>query len=143
LQADEPGYLCETCRHIDFKYLINSSIEQMLEEIQLNSLAHILENEKCAFCRLVTFTIRDMVEGREIDTTVAEKPVMCIMRTMSIETETRDSRQMMMFTLFSPDEIDGLSSIYSLISKNETLVSEMNDHKSVTFSQIKYDLIKK
>jgi len=143
LQADEPGYLCETCRHIDFKYLINSPIEQMLEEIQLNSLAHILENEKCAFCRLVASTIRDMVGGREIDTTVAEKPVMCTMRTMPIETDTRGPRQMMVFTLPPPDGIDVLSSIYSLTPKDETLVSEVNDHKSVTFPQIKYDLVKK
>ena len=143
LQADEPGYLCETCRHIDFKYLINSPIEQVLEEIQVNSLAHILEHEKCAFCRLVASTIRKVAEGREIDTTVAEEPVMCTMRTLPIETDTRGPRQMLLFTVPTPDGIHGLSYIYSLTPKDETSVSAVNGHKSVTIPRIKYDLVKK
>jgi len=144
LQADEPGYLCETCRHIDFKYLINNPVAQALEEIQLNSLAHVLENEKCAFCRLVASIRRDVVGGREIDTTVAEKPIMCSMRTFPIETDTRGPRQMSLFTLPTPDGIIGVSSIYSLTPKDdETSVSEVNGHKSVTIPHINYDWVKK
>ncbi|MCJ1424050.1 hypothetical protein MMC29_001937, partial [Sticta canariensis] len=143
-QADEPDYLCETCRHIDFKYLINDSpLEQLHEEIQLNSLTHVLQNEKCAFCRLVAFTIRAMVGGREIDTTFDEKPVMCSMITLPIETDTRGPRQLLLCGVPAPDGTDGLSLIYSLTPKDETSVSEVNGHKSVTIPDIKYDLVKK
>ncbi|MCJ1434123.1 hypothetical protein MMC27_003489 [Xylographa pallens] len=143
LQADDPGYLCETCRHIDFTYLINSPILQGLEAIQLRSLAHILENEKSGFCCLVASTLRDVIGGREIDTTVAGKPVMCNMRTLPIETDTRDPRQILLGMEPTPDGINGVRPIYSLTLKDETLVSEINGHKSVTIPQIKHDLVKK
>ena len=142
LQIDDPGYLCETCRHIDFKYLINSPLLQALEAIQLGSLAHILENEKCAFCRLVASTIRDAAAGGEINTTVAGKPVMSSMRTMPIETDTRGPRQIFLFTEPTPNGVKRVSSIYSLTLKDETLVSEVNGHK-YKIPQIKYDLVKK
>lgn len=76
MQTDELSYLCKICQHIDFKYFINSFILQRLEEIKLNSLTHILENEKCAFCYLMTFIIKNIIVKHEIDITVAEKFVM-------------------------------------------------------------------
>ena len=109
----------------------------------MNFLAHILENEDCAFCRLVVSIIGDVVGGREIDTTVAEEPVICSMRTLPIETDTRGPRQMYLFTVPAPGGLDFVSSIYSLNPKDETSVSEMNGHRSVTVPQIKVDMVKK
>lgn len=142
-QADEPDYLCETCRHIDFKYLINSPLLQALEEIPLSSLTRVLENENCAFCRLVAFTIRAGVGGCEIDTTVDEKPVMCSMRTLPIESDTKGPRQLLLSGLPTPNKIDGPRMIYCLNPKDEPSVSEVNGHKSLTVPHIKIDLVKK
>lgn len=137
------AYLCDNCRHIDFEYLITSPIEQMLEDIQLNSLAHVLRNGKCAFCRLVVSTRRDVVGGREVDTTVAGTRVMCSMRSLPVETDTRGPRQLLLFMIPTPEGISDLSSMYSLKPKNEASVSEVNGYKSVTTLQIKYELVKK
>ena len=142
-QADEPDYLCETCRHIDFKYLINSPLLQALEEIPLSSLTRVLENENCAFCRLVAFTIRARVGGSEIDTIVDEKPVMCSMRTVPIESDTKGPRQLLLSGLPTPNKIDGPRMIYCLNPKDEPSVSEVNGPRSVTIPHIKYDLVKK
>ncbi|MCJ1282912.1 hypothetical protein MMC26_002238 [Xylographa opegraphella] len=143
LQPNEPGYLCETCRHIDFKYLIRSPLLQILEEIQLKFLALVLENEKCAFCRLVATALRDAFEGRVIDTMIAEKPVMCSMRTLPIETDTRGPRQLLLYLDPTPEGRNGISTIYSSTQMDDNLVNEVNSHRSITIPHIRCDLVKK
>ncbi|KAL8690679.1 MAG: hypothetical protein Q9218_003924 [Villophora microphyllina] len=140
LQANDPGYLCETCRHIDFEYLINSPVVQLLEEIPLNSLAYVLENAKCAFCRVVASTLRDVFGRPDIDTAVAGEPVLCSMRTLPIETDIRGPRQILLFTVPPPSRVDRVSSIYSLTPKAGAPVSS---HNPVTMPQINFELVKK
>ena len=58
LHESDKSYLCNVCRHINFRYLIFESLfKQILEEIHLAFLSDILANQSCAFCRLVKFTL--------------------------------------------------------------------------------------
>lgn len=58
LSRDDPGYLCPVCRHIDFRSLVlETSIEDVGQEIPLSEWSEVLEKQQCAFCRLLKTTI--------------------------------------------------------------------------------------
>jgi hypothetical protein len=55
---DDPSFLCDVCKHLDFKFLIfKSTLQEVQDEIPLDSFSSILEKQYCAFCRLVKKTI--------------------------------------------------------------------------------------
>jgi len=102
IQKNEPGYLCEVCRHIDFRYLVDSPPDQMLDEVTLASLRWVLDSEGCTFCRLVALTIRDIVGGHMVATEVNGKDVMCTLRTLPMENDTSGPRQICLMTVPPP-----------------------------------------
>lgn len=58
LSPDDPQYLCEMCRHIDFRALFSQrglpgNIQAYSSSIQLHGLSRIMNAEHCAFCRLL------------------------------------------------------------------------------------------
>lgn len=58
LDENEPSYLCELCRHINFKVLLTQrglpgNQEPGPTRIGLYSLTHVLRNHPCAFCLLL------------------------------------------------------------------------------------------
>lgn len=58
LPLEHPHHLCKMCRHIDFHSLVHSPLEQIFEELTLSPLKLVFENRNCAFCRLLTSTIK-------------------------------------------------------------------------------------
>jgi hypothetical protein len=58
VSEDDPSFLCDVCKHIDFKFLIfESTLMQVQDEIPLDTFSRILEKQYCAFCRLIKKTI--------------------------------------------------------------------------------------
>ncbi|PKS06138.1 hypothetical protein jhhlp_007455 [Lomentospora prolificans] len=58
LSDDDPSFLCEVCRHINFRYLIyESPIAQIVEDIPLGPYSTLLQRQHCAFCRLTKCAI--------------------------------------------------------------------------------------
>lgn len=53
--ADEDG-LCDRCRHINIKFLINNNLPSK-HAIKLGLLRDIVSKDKCAFCRMVSHAI--------------------------------------------------------------------------------------
>lgn len=58
LDENDPSYLCEMCRHINFNVLLTQrglpgNQEPGPTRIGLYSLAHVLRNHPCAFCLLI------------------------------------------------------------------------------------------
>ena len=92
-EVQDEHYLCEVCRHIDFEYLIDSPLEQIREEIPLATLNWLLEHDSCAFCRLVSSTIRSTLGQKSISTQIDGKDIMCTMRTLPMETDMQGPRE--------------------------------------------------
>lgn len=73
LEKSEPRYLCTVCQHVDFKFLVNSPLEQVLEEFTLFHLKWVVQKgEMCCFCRLILKTIKDVFGGWGLVTEVEE-----------------------------------------------------------------------
>jgi len=55
---DDASFLCDVCKHIDFKFVIfETTLMDVREEIPLDTFSKILEKQYCAFCRLIKKTI--------------------------------------------------------------------------------------
>ena len=141
LVEDEPGYLCEVCQHVDFKYLVNAPPEQLLEEIPLFSLKWVVQKgETCSFCRLILKTIRDRLRSQEMVTEVDGKDVMCACRSLPLEMGSSGLGEIMLMIEPPPERIDGgiRFSDYD---------SEKNDAGaygiSLQYDQIDIELVKK
>ena len=72
------------CRHINFKYVIDSSLNQIREKIPLASLEWLLEHDKCAFCRLVSSTIRSSLGRDTVPTQAERQDIKCTLSTLPI-----------------------------------------------------------
>ena len=108
-QLSEPsdgGYLCEVCRHIDFKYLIDSPLDQFLEAIPLASLKWLLEQDRCVFCRLVSSTIRSSLGRDTVPTQVDGHDIKCTMWILPMEHGIDGSRQL---SVHLSEDIAGLN----------------------------------
>lgn len=93
LEIHEENYLCEICRHIDFEYLIDSPMEQIREEIPFASLNWLLEHDNCAFCRLVSSTMRSTLGKSLLPAQFDGKDITCTMRTLPMETDMQGPRE--------------------------------------------------
>src|SRR5436189_4210797 len=77
---DNPSFLCDVCKHINFQYLIYEiPILAVSDEIPLDSYSRILGKQHCAFCRLIKHTIDNLFEAGELPTEHEGKAVMISM----------------------------------------------------------------
>lgn len=107
LQESEPGYLCEVCRHVDFKYLVNAPLEQLREEFTLFPLKWVVQKgENCGFCRLILKTIQDLLGGRDLVTQVEGEDVTCEFRMLPMETDFTGRGDICLLLQPSPEGID-------------------------------------
>jgi hypothetical protein len=78
VDKDDPSYLCEICRHIDFRCLV-SSTSRVYEEIQLASVFSILQRQECAFCHLIKRTLEEAFASSHLQVEQDGKPVLVYM----------------------------------------------------------------
>lgn len=76
LPETDHAYLCNKCRHIDFKILFSQrglpgNVQPGKSTIELGNLSHILVDQHCAFCRLV----RRIVEGNNLFKDEQDEPI--------------------------------------------------------------------
>ncbi|MCJ1405733.1 hypothetical protein MMC11_008963 [Xylographa trunciseda] len=77
-EPGELGHLCEVCRHVDFRYLVDCPLAQVLESFKLFPLKWaLLREEDCAFCRLIAKTVRGALGGGQLVTAAQGKDIMC------------------------------------------------------------------
>lgn len=141
LEKSEPGYLCEVCQHVDFKYLLNAPLEQLLEEFTLFHLKWVVRNgEICCFCRLILRTIKDVLGGRELVTEVEGKDVMCEFRALPMETDFTGRGEICLLLQPYPEGIDrGI--MFSEFSPQENTTEGCG--LSVQCPEIDFELVKK
>ncbi|KAI4190017.1 MAG: hypothetical protein L6R41_001072 [Letrouitia leprolyta] len=140
-ERSQPGYLCEICRHVDFKYLINVPLEQLLENFTLFSLKWVIEEgEDCAFCRLISKTIKDVLGLRDLVTEVEGTDVMCVFRTLPIDIDAT-GRGDILLLLEPPAEGIDRGIMFSELSS----ALSMTEHRStcVQHPTIDFELVKK
>ena len=78
LPETDPSFLCETCRQLDFRYLLYGLPYMQCPDIPLGTLDRALSTRCCAFCRLVQAAV-DNVYGADFDVMPREyegKPIM-------------------------------------------------------------------
>ncbi|KAI4231922.1 MAG: hypothetical protein L6R40_007577 [Gallowayella cf. fulva] len=141
LEISEPGYLCDICRHVDFRYLINAPLEQLLEEFTLFNLKWVVESgESCGFCRLILKTIKKLLKGRELVTEVEGRDVMCNFRTLPMEADFTGRGDICLLLQPSPEGIDS-GILFSEFSPGRTTT----DHRgfSIRCPVIDFELVKK
>ena len=97
LPPTNPSHLCAVCRHIDFRYLLNSPPRQLLELVPLSSLEQIVQKKECAFCRLVRYTIQVAFGEEELPFEIDGKSVTCELRMFPIETNINGPRQLCIY----------------------------------------------
>lgn len=97
LLPTDPSYLCATCQHIDFQYLMRSPIQQLMEMIPLGFLEQIDQKTECAFCRLVVYTIRTAFGDDKVPYEIDGKPVTCELRILPMETNSSGPRQLCIY----------------------------------------------
>ncbi|KAH7067971.1 heterokaryon incompatibility protein-domain-containing protein [Paraphoma chrysanthemicola] len=77
---DNPSFLCDVCKHINFQYLIfKIPIQFVSDEIPLDSYSTILEKQHCAFCRLIKYTIDNLYGTNALPTEHEGKAIMISM----------------------------------------------------------------
>lgn len=103
LLPTDPSYLCATCRHIDFHYLMSSPIQQLMEMVPLGFLEQIDQKTECAFCRLVVYTIQIAFGDDRLPYELCGKPVTCELRIMPMETNSTGPRQLCIYLNVLPD----------------------------------------
>ena len=94
LLPTDPSYLCSACQHIDFKYLLSSPIQQLMEMVPLGFLEQIDQKTECAFCRLVVYTVQTAFGDDKLPYEIDGKPVTCELRILPLETNSAGPRQL-------------------------------------------------
>ena len=138
------GDLCEVCQHINFKYLMDCLLDQIVEEIELATLEWIVDHERCAFCRLVALTLRDAVSPRKLETHVGEKAVVCTIQILPMDTDT-SKREILVVTHPSPEGINNYkrSSFYQFVSSDVPSYDADISDRCIQTPRINYDLVRK
>ena len=63
LSPDNPSFLCDTCSHINFKWLIyECPLDKAFTKIPLGSYSAILQRQNCAFCRLIKHAFDNLAD---------------------------------------------------------------------------------
>lgn len=138
-KKSQPGYLCEVCRHVDFKYLANAPFEQLLEEFTLFNLKWVIqEGECCRFCRLVLRTLKDVFGSEDLATEVEGKDVMCVFRTMPMDMDAT-GRGDILLLLQPPTEGFDRGIMFSEFTPRHNTI----DHLPIQYPEIDYELVKK
>ena len=141
LEKSEPGYLCEICQHVDFKYLIDAPIWQVLEEFTLFNLNWVVEKgESCCFCRLILRTIKGLLGGRELATEVKGKDVVCQFRALPMETGFTGRGEINLLLQPKPEGIHTGINFSEFIPKE---IATVGYRLSVQCLEIDFELVKK
>ena len=107
LPEDSDFFLCEACRHLDFKYLIFSApLQQAVHEIPLDTYANVLRKQRCAFCRLIKAAIDNFFrEGKILPTEHDGKPInLSMISTFSSSTNGSVPRDLLIWVKPNPFE---------------------------------------
>jgi hypothetical protein len=104
---DNPSFLCDVCKHINFHYLIlEIPIQIVSDEIPLNSYSTILEKQHCAFCRLIKYTIDNLYGVDALPTEHEGKAIMISMIVMrakyTLDEKASDPRQLILWVKPDP-----------------------------------------
>jgi Heterokaryon incompatibility protein (HET) len=107
VSEDDPSFLCDVCKHINFQYLIFEILIWVVsEEIPLDSYSRILEKQQCAFCRLVKHTIDNIYRPDKLPTKHNGKAVMISMiataETFNLDKKVSEPRQLLLWVKPDP-----------------------------------------
>ncbi|KAK3304224.1 heterokaryon incompatibility protein-domain-containing protein [Chaetomium strumarium] len=108
LDESDKSFLCETCRHINFRFMLFE--KPMLDvrgdyEIPLGSYSDVLERQSCAFCRLVKAALDSSrnSEDEAVPTEHEGKPVMLSMDGTPLGTTLNASHPRLLSVFLTPD----------------------------------------
>lgn len=145
LPATDPSHLCVVCKHIDFRYLLNSPPQPLKELVPLTSLEQIIQKKECAFCRLVVHTIQVAFGEDKLSFEIDEKPVFCELRMLPMEINLTGPRQLCVSLNVLPKgkSIEASTDllIYNIVNwrtKNE----ETTNENSISLSRMNISTIK-
>ncbi|KAL9065495.1 MAG: hypothetical protein Q9161_008200 [Pseudevernia consocians] len=145
LPLTDPSHLCVVCQHIDFRYLLNSPPQQLLENVPLSSLEQIVQKKDCAFCRLIVHTIQVAFGEEELPFEIDAKPVICELKMLPIETNLAGPRQLCVYLNVLPKakSIDASTDllIYG-ISNEQTQEGERMKEKFISLSRMSLGMIR-
>ena len=145
-ESGELGHLCEICRHVDFQYLVNCPLAQVLESFKLFPLKWaLLREEDCAFCRLIAKTVRDALGEQQIVTEVQGKNVMCDFRMLPKAMNPAGRAEMVLLLVPHPEGINGFSHlILSEYHAEKDVMTRMTIHGvSIESPRVDCELIKR
>ena len=145
-EPGELGHLCEICRHVDFHYLVNCPLAQVLESFKLFPLKWpLLRQEDCAFCRLVAKTVRGALGDRQIMTEAQGKDIMCDFRMLPKAVKTAGRAEMILRLIPQPQGIDDFT--YLVLSEyhaEQDVMKRMTNHGvSVEVPRVDCEMIKR
>ena len=145
LLPTDPSHLCIVCRHIDFRYLLNSPPRQLLEKVPLSSLEQIVQNKECSFCRLVTYTIQLAFEEEELPFEIEGKQVTCELQMLPLDTSSNGPRQLCIYLNVLPrgKAIDASTDLLIYETKDERYHTNQSEkQKTITMSEMNISTIK-
>ena len=123
LAPSDPSHLCAVCRHIDFKYLLTSPPQQLLEKVPLSSLEQIAGKKECAFCRLIACTVQVAFKDEELPFEIDGKPIMCELQVLPIEWNSAGPMQLCIY-------VDALPKDSSIVASQDLLIYSITDERS-------------
>lgn len=145
LPPTDPSHLCVVCQHIDFRYLLNSPPQQLLEKVPLSSLEQIMQKKECAFCRLIVHTIQVAFGEDKLPCEIDGKSVICQLQMLPIETDLTGPRQLCVYLNVLPKAklIDASTDLLIYGMKNALLQDrETRKERSVSLSRMNLSTIK-
>lgn len=146
LPPTDPSHLCVVCKHIDFRYLLNSPPQQLRELVPLSSLEQIIQKKECAFCRLVVHTIQVAFGEDNLPFEIDETPVFCELRVLPMEINLTGPRQLCVYLNALPKEKSIVASqdllIYGIVNEHtrngDTIKEEALSLRRINLSTIKH-----
>ena len=145
LPPTDPSHLCVVCKHIDFRYLLNSPPQQLRELVPLSSLEQIIQKKECAFCRLIVHTIQVAFGEDKLPFEIDGKPVSCGLRMLPMEINITGPRQLCVYLNVLPKKKSIEAStdllIYGIVNEH-TKNKETTNEKPISLSRMNLSTIK-
>ena len=145
LPPTDSSHLCIVCKHIDFRYLLNSPPQQLRELVPLSSLEQIIQKKECAFCRLIVHTIQVAFGEDKLPFEIDETPVFCQLRVLPMEINLTGPRQLCVYLNALPKgkSIDASQDllIYGIVNEH-TKNGETTKERAISLRRLNFSTIK-
>ena len=145
-ESKELNHFCKICHHVDFQYLINCSLVQVLKNFKLFSLKWVLLCKKdCAFYCLIAKIVKDALKEQQIMIETQRKNVICDFRIFLKTMNSADCAKMILLLILQSENINDFSHLilFKYHTEKDVMMRMTNHEISIKSLRVDCELIKR